>query len=60
VTVIMDARTMTLTTAPPCGRSCDAFGVQHLHDRRAARSFLASTTVATGSERWVDVHGTRD
>ncbi len=37
-------------------RSCDAFGVQRLHVVERREGFLASTTVARGSERWVDVH----
>ncbi len=36
-------------------RSCDAFGVQRLHVVERLEGFLASNTVARGSERWVDV-----
>lgn len=36
-------------------RSCDAFGLQRLHVVERIETFLASTTVARGSERWVDV-----
>ena len=36
-------------------RSCDAFGVQRLHVIERRERFLASNTVARGSERWVEV-----
>lgn len=36
-------------------RSCDAFGVQTVHVVVRAERFLAASTVAKGSERWVDV-----
>jgi tRNA (guanosine-2'-O-)-methyltransferase len=36
-------------------RSCDAFGVHRLHVVERLEGFLASNTVARGSERWVDV-----
>jgi tRNA (guanosine-2'-O-)-methyltransferase len=36
-------------------RSCDAFGVQRLHVIERYETFLASSTVSRGSERWVDV-----
>ncbi len=36
-------------------RSCDAFGVQHLHIVERFQTFLASREVARGSQRWVDV-----
>ncbi|AKT37353.1 TrmH family RNA methyltransferase [Chondromyces crocatus] len=55
VTVLMDA-----PHDPHNGgavlRSCDAFGLQRLHVVERVESFLASTTVARGSERWVEVH----
>lgn len=35
-------------------RSCDAFGVQRLHVVERLEGFLASNTVARGSERWVE------
>jgi tRNA (guanosine-2'-O-)-methyltransferase len=37
-------------------RSCDAFGVQHLHVVERSESFLAAGSVAKGSEKWVDVN----
>ena len=37
-------------------RSCDAFGVQHLHVVERYEPFLAARTVAKGSEQWVDAH----
>jgi tRNA (guanosine-2'-O-)-methyltransferase len=37
-------------------RSCDAFGVQHLHVIERHEPFVVATTVAKGSEKWVDVH----
>jgi len=36
-------------------RSCDAFGVQRLHVVERYEPFLVATTVAKGSEKWVDV-----
>jgi tRNA (guanosine-2'-O-)-methyltransferase len=36
-------------------RSCDAFGVHRIHVVERIERFLASNTVARGSERWVDV-----
>ena len=54
VTVLMDA-----PHDPHNGgavvRSCDAFGVQRLHVVERKEPFLVATTVARGSERWVDV-----
>jgi tRNA (guanosine-2'-O-)-methyltransferase len=43
-------------------RSCDAFGLQRLHVIERREPFLAATTVAKGSEKWVDVivHATAD
>src|SRR4051794_4823128 len=37
-------------------RSCDAFGAQRLHIVERLEPFLASNTVARGSERWVEVY----
>jgi tRNA (guanosine-2'-O-)-methyltransferase len=55
VTVLMDA-----PHDPHNGgavvRSCDAFGVQRLHVVERHEAFLVSTTVARGSEKWVEVH----
>jgi tRNA (guanosine-2'-O-)-methyltransferase len=55
VTVLMDA-----PHDPHNGgavvRSCDAFGVQHLHVIERYEPFVVATTVAKGSEKWVDVH----
>ena len=36
-------------------RSCEAFGVQYLHVIERDRPFLAATSVARGSEKWVDL-----
>jgi len=55
VTVLMDA-----PHDPHNGgavvRSCDAFGVQHLHVIERYEPFVVATTVAKGSQKWVDVH----
>src|SRR5258706_7798747 len=55
VTVVMDA-----PHDPHNGgavvRSCDAFGIQRLHVIERHEPFLVATTVAKGSEKWVDVH----
>lgn len=37
-------------------RSCDAFGLQHLHVVERREGFLSANSVSRGSERWVDVH----
>jgi tRNA (guanosine-2'-O-)-methyltransferase len=54
VTVLMDA-----PHDPHNGgavvRSCDAFGVQRLHVVERHEPFLVASTVARGSEKWVDV-----
>jgi tRNA (guanosine-2'-O-)-methyltransferase len=54
VTVVMDA-----PHDPHNGgavvRSCDAFGVQRLHVIERYEPFLVATSVAKGSEKWVDV-----
>src|SRR3954471_8603506 len=55
VTVLMDAPHDPHNGAAVV-RSCDAFGVQHLHVIERYEPFLVSKTVARGSERWVDVH----
>jgi tRNA (guanosine-2'-O-)-methyltransferase len=36
-------------------RSCDAFGVQELHVLPLEQSFLVSTRITQGTDRWVDV-----
>jgi tRNA (guanosine-2'-O-)-methyltransferase len=54
VTVVMDAPHDPHNGAAVV-RSCDAFGVQRLHVVERVERFLASNTVARGSERWVDV-----
>lgn len=55
VTVVMDA-----PHDPHNGgavvRSCDAFGIQHLHVVERHEAFVVATTVSRGSEKWVDVH----
>jgi tRNA (guanosine-2'-O-)-methyltransferase len=37
-------------------RTCDAFGVQELHALQREGEFVIQRSVATGTERWVDVH----
>lgn len=37
-------------------RSCEAFGVQHVHVIERRETFLAAPSVARGAEKWVDVH----
>jgi tRNA (guanosine-2'-O-)-methyltransferase len=54
VTVVMDAPHDPHNGAAVL-RSCDAFGVQRLHVVERVEGFLASNTVARGSERWVEV-----
>ena len=54
VTVLMDAPHDPHNGAAVI-RSCDAFGVHRLHVVERVEGFLASNTVARGSERWVDV-----
>ena len=54
VTVVMDAPHDPHNGAAVI-RSCDAFGVQRLHVVERIERFLASNSVARGSERWVDV-----
>jgi len=58
VTVVMDAPHDPHNGAAVI-RSCDAFGVQRLHIVERLERFLAASSVARGSERWVDVrtHG---
>jgi tRNA (guanosine-2'-O-)-methyltransferase len=54
VTLVMDAPHDPHNGAAVV-RSCDAFGVQRVHVIERLEPFLAATTVAKGSERWVDV-----
>jgi tRNA (guanosine-2'-O-)-methyltransferase len=54
VTVVMDAPHDPHNGAAVV-RSCDAFCVQRLHVVERLERFLASNSVARGSERWVDV-----
>jgi tRNA (guanosine-2'-O-)-methyltransferase len=54
VTVVMDAPHDPHNGAAVI-RSCDAFGVHRLHVIERIEKFLASNTVARGSERWVEV-----
>jgi tRNA (guanosine-2'-O-)-methyltransferase len=54
VTVVMDAPHDPHNGAAVI-RSCDAFGVHRIHVVERIEPFLASNTVARGSERWVDV-----
>lgn len=54
VTLVMDAPHDPHNGAAVI-RSCDAFGVQRAHVIERLEPFLAATTVAKGSERWVDV-----
>ncbi len=55
VTVVMDAPHDPHNGAAVI-RSCDAFGVQRLHVIERYEPFLVATSVAKGSEKWVDVH----
>jgi tRNA (guanosine-2'-O-)-methyltransferase len=54
VTVVMDAPHDPHNGAAVI-RSCDAFGVHRIHVVERIERFLASNSVARGSERWVDV-----
>ncbi len=66
VATILDARLGSVTVVmdsphdPHNGaavlRSCDAFGIQHVHIIERWETFLAARSVSRGSERWVDVH----
>jgi tRNA (guanosine-2'-O-)-methyltransferase len=55
VTVIMDAPHDPHNGAAVV-RSCDAFGIQRLHVIERHEPFVVATTVAKGSEKWVDIH----
>jgi tRNA (guanosine-2'-O-)-methyltransferase len=55
VTVVMDAPHDPHNGAAVV-RSCDAFGVQRLHIIERYEPFLVATSVAKGSEKWIDVH----
>ncbi|HTJ84054.1 MAG TPA: RNA methyltransferase, partial [Polyangiaceae bacterium] len=55
VTVVMDSPHDPHNGAAVL-RSCDAFGVQHLHVVERWETFIVSRSVSRGSERWVDVH----
>ncbi|MET0595003.1 MAG: RNA methyltransferase [Polyangiaceae bacterium] len=55
VTVLMDAPHDPHNGAA-VARSCDAFGVQHLHVVERYEPFVVATSVSKGSEKWVDVH----
>ena len=37
-------------------RTCEAFGVEHLHVVERRESFLSASSVSKGAEKWVDVH----
>lgn len=37
-------------------RSCEAFGVQHVHVVERKEPFLLASSVSRGSEKWVDLH----
>jgi tRNA (guanosine-2'-O-)-methyltransferase len=54
VTLVMDAPHDPHNGAAVI-RSCDAFGVQRVHVIERREPFLAATTVAKGSERWIDI-----
>jgi tRNA (guanosine-2'-O-)-methyltransferase len=58
VTVVMDAPHDPHNGAAVV-RSCDAFGVQRLHVVERLEPFLVATSVARGSEKWIDVHAHR-
>lgn len=63
---LVDGRTDNVTVAmdaphdPHNGaavmRTCDAFGVQHIHVVEAIEPFLLARKVSLGTERWIDVH----
>jgi tRNA (guanosine-2'-O-)-methyltransferase len=55
VTVLMDAPHDPHNGAAVV-RSCDAFGVQHLHVVERYEPFVVATPVAKGSQKWIDVH----
>jgi tRNA (guanosine-2'-O-)-methyltransferase len=55
VTVLMDAPHDPHNGAA-VARSCDAFGVQHLHVIERYEPFVVARSVSKGSEKWVDVH----
>jgi len=59
VTVLMDAPHDPHNGAAIL-RSCDALGVQSVHVVPREEEFLVSSSVAKGTERWVDVHHHRD
>src|SRR5689334_22825952 len=54
VTILMDAPHDPHNGAAVV-RSCDAFGVQRLHVVERYEPFLVATSVARGSEKWVDI-----
>jgi tRNA (guanosine-2'-O-)-methyltransferase len=54
VTVLMDAPHDPHNGAAVV-RSCDAFGIQRLHVVERYEPFLVASSVARGSEKWVDV-----
>jgi tRNA (guanosine-2'-O-)-methyltransferase len=56
VTLVMDAPHDPHNGAAVM-RSCDAFGVYRVHVVERAERFAASSAVAKGAERWVDVLG---
>jgi tRNA (guanosine-2'-O-)-methyltransferase len=37
-------------------RSCEAFGVQHVHVIERIEGFLSAPSVSRGAEKWVDLH----
>ncbi|CAN5600910.1 RNA methyltransferase [soil metagenome] len=37
-------------------RTCEAFGVQHLHVVERRETFLSAASVSRGAEKWVDIH----
>jgi tRNA (guanosine-2'-O-)-methyltransferase len=55
VTIVMDAPHDPHNGAAVV-RSCDAFGVQRLHVIERREPFVVATSVARGSEKWIDVH----
>ncbi|MEM1034339.1 MAG: RNA methyltransferase [Myxococcota bacterium] len=59
VTLVMDAPHDPHNGAAVV-RSCDAFGVHQIHVVERREAFTASTAVAKGTERWVDVMAHRD
>jgi len=42
--------------ASACLRSCECFGIQHIHTIENRNGFAPSETVTMGSNKWLDIH----